>query len=55
MRSGVRAERSFTDELKAGAAQLALDEGKTTAEVARALDQAWANSRKPSSREMTGR
>ena len=31
-------DRSFTDEFKAGAVRLVLDEGKTTAEVARDLD-----------------
>ena len=33
-----RPRRSFTDEFKAGAVRLVLDEGKTTAEVARDLD-----------------
>lgn len=33
-----RAKRSFTDEYKAGAVRLVLDEGKTVAEVARDLD-----------------
>lgn len=33
-----RQRRSFTDEFKAGAVRLVLDEGKTTAEVARDLD-----------------
>src|SRR5438045_3036979 len=33
-----RARRSFTDEFKAGAVRLVLDEGKTAAEVARDLD-----------------
>lgn len=33
-----RARRSFTDEFKAGAVRLVLDEGKPVAEVARDLD-----------------
>ncbi len=33
-----RARRSFTDEFKAGAVRLVLDEGKTVAQVARDLD-----------------
>ena len=33
-----RARRSFTDEFKAGAVRLVLDEGKTVAAVARDLD-----------------
>jgi transposase len=33
-----RARRSFTDEFKAGAVRLALDEGKTVSQVARDLD-----------------
>ena len=33
-----RARRAFTDEFKAGAVRLVLDEGKTVAEVARDLD-----------------
>jgi transposase len=33
-----RARRSFTDEFKAGAVRLVLDEGKTLAQVARDLD-----------------
>ena len=33
-----RAKRSFTDEFKAGAVRLVLDEGKTIAQVARDLD-----------------
>jgi transposase-like protein len=33
-----RARRRFTDEFKAGAVRLVLDEGKTVAEVARDLD-----------------
>jgi transposase len=33
-----RARRSFTDEFKAGAVRLVLDEGKTVARVARDLD-----------------
>jgi transposase len=33
-----RSRRSFTDEFKAGAVRLVLDEGKTTADVARDLD-----------------
>lgn len=33
-----RARRSFTDEFKAGAVGLVLDEGKTVAQVARDLD-----------------
>lgn len=33
-----RARRQFTDEFKAGAVRLVLDEGKTVAEVARDLD-----------------
>jgi transposase len=33
-----RARRQFTDEFKAGAVRLVLDEGKTLAEVARDLD-----------------
>ena len=33
-----RARRSFTDEFKAGAIRLVLDEGKTVAQVARDLD-----------------
>jgi transposase len=35
---GKRARRSFTDEFKAGAVRLVLDEGKTVAAVARDLD-----------------
>lgn len=34
----VRARRQFTDEFKAGAVRLVLDEGKTIAQVARDLD-----------------
>ena len=37
-RRGQRARRQFTDEFKAGAVRLVLDEGKTIAEVARDLD-----------------
>ena len=33
-----RARRSFTDEFKAGAVRLVLDEGKSVAQVARDLD-----------------
>lgn len=33
-----RARRSFTDEFKAGAVSLVLDEGRTVADVARSLD-----------------
>ena len=33
-----RARRSFTEEFKAGAVRLVLDEGKTTSQVARDLD-----------------
>ena len=33
-----RSRRSFTDEFKAGAVRLVLDEGKTVAQVARDLD-----------------
>jgi len=33
-----RSRRSFTDEFKAGAVRLVLDEGKTAAQVARDLD-----------------
>ncbi len=33
-----RARRSYTDEFKAGAVRLVLDEGKTVAQVARDLD-----------------
>ncbi len=33
-----RARRAFTDEFKAGAVRLVLDEGKTVAQVARDLD-----------------
>jgi transposase len=33
-----RARRSFTDDFKAGAVRLVLDEGKTVAQVARDLD-----------------
>ena len=33
-----RARRQFTDEFKAGAVKLGLEEGKPTAEVARSLD-----------------
>lgn len=33
-----RARRSFTDEFKAGAVRLVLDEGKSVAQVARELD-----------------
>lgn len=33
-----RARRQFTDELKAGAVRLVLDEGKTVGAVARELD-----------------
>ena len=33
-----RARRSFTDEFKAGAVRLVLDEGKTVSQVARDLD-----------------
>ena len=33
-----RARRSFTDEFKAGAVRLVLDQGKTVAQVARDLD-----------------
>jgi transposase len=33
-----RARRSFTDEFKAGAIRLVIDEGKTVAQVARDLD-----------------
>ena len=35
---GRRARRSFTEEFKAGAVRLVLDEGKTIAQVARDLD-----------------
>lgn len=35
---GKRPKRSFTDEFKAGAVRLVLDEGKTVAQVARDLD-----------------
>ena len=35
---GRRARRSFTDEFKAGAVRLVLDEGKSVAQVARDLD-----------------
>jgi transposase len=35
---GKRARRSFTDEFRAGAVRLVLDEGKTVAQVARDLD-----------------
>jgi transposase len=35
---GRRARRQFTDEFKAGAVKLVLDEGKSVAEVARNLD-----------------
>ena len=35
-----RSRRSFTDEFKAGAVRLVLDEGKTIAQVARDLDLA---------------
>ena len=35
---GRRARRSFTDEFKAGAVRLVLDEGQTMAQVARDLD-----------------
>lgn len=34
----MRARRQFTDEFKAGAVRLVLDEGKTVAQVARDLD-----------------
>ena len=34
----IRTRRQFTDEFKAGAVRLVLDEGKTVAEVARDLD-----------------
>ena len=37
-RRGRRSRRSFTDEFRAGAVRLVLDEGKTIAEVARDLD-----------------
>jgi transposase len=37
-KQGKRARRSFTDEFKAGAVRLVLDEGKTVAQVARDLD-----------------
>jgi transposase len=37
-REGRRPRRSFTDEFKAGAVRLVLDEGKTIAQVARDLD-----------------
>jgi len=37
-RREARARRQFTDEFKAGAVRLVLDEGKTVAEVARDLD-----------------
>ena len=33
-----RVRRSFTDEFKAGAVRLVLDEGKTVSQVARDLD-----------------
>ena len=35
---GRRAKRQFTDEFKAGAVRLVLDEGKSVAQVARSLD-----------------
>jgi len=38
MKKPKRARRSFTDEYKAGAVGLVLDEGKTVAQVARDLD-----------------
>ena len=37
-RKGRRTRRSFTDEFKAGAVRLVLDEGKSVSEVARNLD-----------------
>ena len=37
-RRGQRPRRQFTDEFKAGAVRLVLDEGKTIADVARDLD-----------------
>jgi transposase len=37
-RGSRRAKRQFTDEFKAGAVRLVLDEGKTIAQVARDLD-----------------
>jgi transposase len=37
-RRAKRARRQFTDEFKAGAVRLVLDEGKTVAQVARDLD-----------------
>lgn len=37
-RRAARARRQYTDEFKAGAVRLVLDEGKTLAEVARDLD-----------------
>jgi transposase len=37
-RRDARARRQFTDEFKAGAVRLVLDEGKTVAQVARDLD-----------------
>jgi transposase len=37
-RRAARARRQFTDEFKAGAVRLVLDEGKTIAQVARDLD-----------------
>jgi transposase len=37
-REGRRQRRSFTDEFKAGAVRLVLDEGKTVAQVARDID-----------------
>jgi transposase len=39
-RKDPRPRRSFTDEFKAGAARLVLDEGKTVAQVGRDLDVA---------------
>src|SRR5215472_6417382 len=38
MPKGKRTRRKFTDEFKAGAVRLVLDEGKTVAQVARDLD-----------------
>jgi transposase len=40
-----RARRTFTDEFKAGAVRLVLDEGKTVAQVARDLDLTESNLR----------
>ena len=43
-----RPRRSFTDEFKAGAIRLVLDEGKTVMQVARALDLTASALRQPS-------